>query len=116
MSRISLALLLGMTLMGAGCGYSSRNYMNGNGMPQVAQLVPPTTAPGGGAFVLTVNGTGFGTDSQVYWGMTTRPTTYVSATQVKANITADDIINVGSVQVYVHSAGANSNAATFTIQ
>jgi hypothetical protein len=116
MSRISLALLLGITLMGAGCGYSSRNYMNGNGMPQVTQLVPPTTAPGGGAFVLTVDGTGFGTDSLVYWGMTTRPTTYVSSTQVKANITADDIMNMGTVQVYVHSAGANSNAATFSIQ
>ena len=115
MLRISLALLFGITLMGAGCGYSS-NYMNGNGMPQITQLAPPTTAPGGAAFVLEVDGTGLGTDSVVYWGTTTRPTTYVSTTKVTANITAADIMNVGTVQVYVHSGGANSNAMTFTIQ
>ena len=33
-----------------------------------------------------------------------------------ADITdADDIMNAGSVQVYVHTGGANSNAMSFTI-
>ena len=116
MSRISFVLLLGITLMGAGCGYSSRNYINGNGTPQITQLAPDTATAGGAALVLTVNGTGFGTDSVVYWGMTTRTTTYVSASQVAANITMADIMNAGTVQVYVHSGGANSNAVSFTIQ
>jgi len=116
MSRISLGLLLAVTLTVAGCGYSSRNYMNGNGTLQITQLAPQNATAGGAAFVLTVNGTGFGTDSVVYWGTTTRTTMYVNATQVKANITAVDIMNVGTVQVYVHSGGANSNAVYFTIQ
>ncbi len=116
MSRISLGLLLAITLMGAGCGYGSHNYMNGNGTPKITQLSPATAAPGGTAFSLTVEGTGFGTDSLVYWGTTTRATTYDTTTQVTANITMADIMNAGTVQVYVHTGGANSNAMTFTIQ
>ena len=116
MSRISFGLLLVITLMGVGCGYSSRNYMNGNGTPKITQLMPSSTTANSGAFVLTVNGSGFGTDALVYWGTATRTTTYVSTSQVTANIMASDIMNAGTVQVYVHSGGANSNAMTFTIQ
>jgi hypothetical protein len=77
----------------------------------------PSNAPANsGAFVLQVNGSGFGTDSLVYWGTTTRTTTYVSTSQVTANVTDADVMNPGTVQVYVHSGGANSNAMTFTIQ
>ena len=115
MSRIGLGLLLGITLMGAGCGYSSHNYMNGNGMPKITQLSPSSTPHGGAAFTLTVEGTGFGADSVVYWGTMTRTTTYDSSMEVKADITAADIMNAGTVQVYVHSGGANSNAMPFTI-
>jgi len=117
MSRISFGvLLLSITLMGAGCGYGSHNYMNGNGMPRIAQLSPSNTPAGGSAFTLTITGTGFGTDALVYWGTATRTTTYNSASQITAEITAADIMNAGSVQVYVHTGGANSNAMTFTIQ
>ena len=116
MSRISLGFLLAIALMGAGCGYGSHNYMNGNGTPKITQLTPASTAAGGPAFTLTVEGTGFGTDSVVYWGTTTRATTYDTTTQVKANITLADIMNVGTVQVYVRSGGTNSNAMPFTIQ
>src|ERR1019366_6415162 len=67
MSRISFGLLLAITLIGAGCGYSSHNYMNGNGTPKITQLSPSSATASSGAFVLTVSGTGFGTDSLVYW-------------------------------------------------
>ena len=116
MSRIRLGLLLGITLMGAACGYGSHNYMNGNGMPKITQLLPSSAVANSGAFVLTVNGSGFGTDAVVYWGTATRATTYISTSQVKANITDADIMSAGMVQVYVHSGGANSNAMPFTIQ
>ena len=116
MSRISLGLLLVITLMSAGCGYGSHNYMNGNGTPTISQLTPSNTMANTGAFVLKVNGSNFGTDSLVYWGTTTRTTTYVSTSQVTADITQEDVMNPGTVQVYVHSGGANSNAMAFTIQ
>ena len=116
MSRISLGLLLGITLMSAGCGYGSHNYMQGNGIPAITQLMPGSSVANTGAFVLKVNGSNFGTDSLVYWGTTTRTTTYVSTSQVIADITDADVMNPGTVQVYVHSGGTNSNAMTFTIQ
>ena len=116
MSRISLGLLLAITLLAAGCGYGSRNYMNGNGTPKITQLTPASATAGGPAFALTLSGTGFGTDALVHWGTTTRTTTYGTTTQVTANITMADIMNAGTVQVYVRSGGANSNAMTFTIQ
>ena len=116
MSRIILGVFLAITLMGVGCGYGSHNYMTGTGMPTITQLSPSSIAAGGPAFTLTIEGTGFGTDSLVYWGTTTRTTTYVNTTQVTATIMADDIMNAGMVQVYVHTGGANSNAMSFTIQ
>jgi len=116
MSRIGLGLLLGIGLLGTGCGYGSHNYMTGTGMPMISQLSPSSAAANSGAFVLIVNGSGFGADSLVYWGTTTRTTTYVSASEVQANVTDADIMNPGMVQVYVHSGGGNSNAVTFTIQ
>jgi len=116
MSRISLGLLLAIILMAAGCGYSSHNYMNGNGMPTITELMPSSATANSGAFVLTVNGSGFGTGALVYWGTATRTTTYASTSRVTTNITDADIMNPGMVQVYVHSGGANSNAVTFTIQ
>jgi hypothetical protein len=116
MSRITLGLLLVITLVGAGCGYGSHSYMNGNGAPKIMQLSPSTTAAGGPAFTMTLGGSGFGTDSIVYWGTMTRTTTYDTTSQVTADITAADIMNAGTVQVYVHTGGTNSNAMTFTIQ
>jgi hypothetical protein len=116
MSRFSLILLLAITFVSSGCGYSSHNYMGGNGTPAVTQLSPNATPAGGPAFTLTVDGTGFGSDSLVYWGATPRATTYVSVSKVTASITETDIMNAGMVPVYVHTGGANSNAMTFTIQ
>jgi len=116
MLRVGLGFLLAITVLGVGCGYGSHNYMNGNGTPAITALSPSSTPAGGAGFVLTVKGTGFGTDAVVYWGTTTRTTTYGTAGQVSANITANDIMNPGTVQVYVHSGGANSNTMTFTIQ
>src|SRR5438445_13280786 len=101
MSRISLGLLLGIALMGAGCGYS-HNYMNGNGMPTITQLMPSSATPNSGAFVLTVNGSGFGTDALVYWGTATRTPTYVPTSKVTANITDADIMIPGVGEVYVN--------------
>ena len=86
------------------------------GTPAITQLMPDSTPAGGAAFPLVIHGTGFGTDAIVYWGTMTRTTTYNTTTEVTADITAADIMNAGTIQVYVHTAGANSNTMTFTIQ
>jgi hypothetical protein len=118
MSRITL--LLAALIFSVGCGYGSHsNYMNnsgGMGAPQIANLQPAMTAAGGQAFMLTVNGSGFGTDSVVYWNAVAQATTYLGPGQVTAAITAQDIMNSGMVPVYVRSGGRNSNTVNFDVQ
>lgn len=116
-----LAVLLGVVLFSLGCGYGSKNYnpMTGNtpttGAPAVTQLSPSSATSGGMGFVLTVNGSNFGTDSTVYWNGTPRSSTYVTANQVTAMIAAADIASKGTASVYVRSSNQNSNTVNFMI-
>lgn len=118
MQRIGL-LFLTLVMFSVACGYGSHsNYMNngGTGAPQIMQLQPTMANAGGPAFTLTVEGSGFGTDSVVYWNMVAQTTSYDSGTQVSAQITAADIMNPGMIPVYVRSGGKNSNSMDFTVQ
>lgn len=117
MSRIGL-LILAALIFSVGCGYGSHsNYMTGGmGGPQITQLQPSMAQAGSGPMTLTVTGTGFGTDSVVYWNMVAQSSSYVSGSQVTAQITAADLMNAGTVPVYVRSGGKNSNSMTFTVQ
>ena len=87
--------------------------------PTVATLQPPRVVVGSAAITLTVNGTGFTPTSIVRWNGADRPTTYVSATQLRAAIPATDLAAVGSAQVSVFAAppggGGASNAIAFAI-
>ncbi|MGH7487472.1 MAG: IPT/TIG domain-containing protein [bacterium] len=114
---MKLTVVLLLTLAAAGCGYGS-NYnsgMMGGAAPSISQLVPNTATAPGTAFVLTVNGTGFGTDSVVYWNGAVRTTMYATGKQVTAAISAADVANPGTAQVYVHTNGRNSNTMNFTV-
>src|SRR5438876_5029593 len=91
---------------------------NNNPVPTVTSLSPTSTTAGGGAFTLTVNGTNFVSGSVVQWNSSARTTTFVSATQLRATITAADIATAGTASVRVFTpapGGGNSNALTFTI-
>jgi hypothetical protein len=89
-----------------------------NPVPSIASLSPNSAVAGGAAFTLTVNGTGFVSGSVVNWNGAARTTTFVSATQLQAAITAADIAAVGSASVTVFNpapGGGTSAAASFTI-
>lgn len=85
--------------------------------PTITSLLPASANAGSAAFTLTVNGTGYDGTSVVRWNGTNRITTFVSATQLTAAITAADIAAAGSVLITVQrvSDGAISAASTFTI-
>ena len=86
-------------------------------MPATLTTLSPSSAVAGlPAFTLTVNGSNFVSGSVVRWNGTNRATTFVSATQLTAAITAADIAAAGSASVTVQNPGvAISNALTFTI-
>lgn len=64
-------------------------------VPAVSAISPNFVQAGSAAFTLTVTGTGFNTASTVNLGTTALATTYVSATQLTANVTASEIANYG---------------------
>ena len=114
-------LLLGLlgSLLTANCGgYGSKsnNMMTNPGVgPAITQLMPNTAMSGGPAFMLTVNGSNFGTDAIVYWSSTVRNTTYISGNQLMAAISASDIAMKATIPVYVRTNGQNSNTVNFMV-
>ena len=62
-----------------------------NAFPVITALSPLTVAVGSPAFKLTVNGTGFLPVSLVRWNGSDRTTTYLSSTQLVADIPATDV-------------------------
>jgi N-acetylneuraminic acid mutarotase len=90
-----------------------------NPMPVISAISPAFTSAGGAAFTLTVNGTGFTTTSTVSWGTSALVTTYVSATQLTAQVTATDIATGGiTAAITVQTpapGGGTSNSLQFEV-
>jgi len=89
-----------------------------NPAPTISGLVPNNAVAGGTAFTLTVNGTNFLSSSVVKWDGSPRTTTFVSATQITAGISATDIMAAGTAQVTVTNAapgGGTSPSTAFDI-
>lgn len=81
-------------------------------------LVPDATAPGGGDFTLTVNGTGFVSNSVVNWDGNPLPTQFVSGSRLTATVPATDIATTSTGWVTVTNpptGGGTSNLAFFSV-
>jgi hypothetical protein len=93
-----------------------------NPVPSLTSLSPNSVVLGGPSFTLTLTGTNFVADSNIIFGGNTRAATYVSSTQLQAQISADDINlykGAGQIQVTVVNpspGGGTSNAVPFTFQ
>jgi predicted dienelactone hydrolase len=98
---------------------TSAGAVTPNPVPLINQpLVPDAAKPGGAAFTLTVNGTGFVSGSVVEWNGSARATTFVGKSQLKANIFASDIAKAETASVTVVNpgpGGGRSNVAFFEI-
>lgn len=89
-----------------------------NPVPTITSISPPTVGAGTGAFVLTVNGTGFVNGSVVQFNGQNRATTFVSTTQLTAQILASDITGANTPAIRVVSpapGGGTSNEVTLTV-
>jgi uncharacterized protein (TIGR03437 family) len=89
-----------------------------NPVPQITSISPNQALEGSAGFTLTVNGTGFVSTSLVRFDGQDRPTTFVSAQQLTAQIPATDVAVAGAANVTVFSptpGGGVSNPAAFTI-
>jgi hypothetical protein len=90
-----------------------------NPVPLINQpLVPDATAPGGPDFTLTVNGTGFVSDSVVNWNGSPLTTTFISGSQLTAVVPAADIAAATTASVTVATpapGGGTSNVDFFPV-
>jgi len=89
-----------------------------NLVPGLTSLSPNTRLATQSGFTLTVNGSNFVNGSIVKFNGADRPTTFVSATQLTATISAADIASPGTPSITVVNptpGGGLSNALTFTI-
>jgi uncharacterized protein (TIGR03437 family) len=89
-----------------------------NPAPAITGISPSSATVGGVAFTLTVNGTNFVNGATVRWNGNPRTTTFVSATQLTAQIPATDIAAAGTASIIVVTpppGGGTSNALSFTI-
>ena len=85
--------------------------------PVITALSPSSASAGGAGFVLTVTGRGFVSGSVVRWNGSDRPTTFVSATELRATISTDNL-SAGTPSVRVFSplpGGGISNPLRFTV-
>jgi glycosyl transferase family WbsX len=115
--EILLAMLLAAATLGCGGGGSGSVAVT-NPIPTISALSPSTATRGGPAFTLTVNGSNFVSGAAVQWSGSPRPTTFVNAGQVTAQISADDIVVAGAENVTVVNpapGGGTSNSQTFNI-
>ncbi len=87
----------------------------GSGGPSITTLSPAAATAGGPAFALTVNGSGFPSDSVVQWNGSTLSTAFVNGTQLTASVPASLIATSGTATIQVSSSAGASNAVTFTI-
>lgn len=114
---VKLIAVLALSLVAVGCGYGSNyNMMTGGpAAPRITQLSPMGVSANSGPVTLTVTGSNFTSSAVVYWDTSTLPTTYKSTTQLTAAVSASMVANTGSVSIYVHDAGGNSNSMMFDI-
>ncbi|HEX8816620.1 MAG TPA: FG-GAP-like repeat-containing protein [Terriglobales bacterium] len=76
-------------------------------------LVPDATSPGGAAFTLTVNGTGFVSGSVINWNGSPLTTTFVSQSQLTATVPAANIANPTTASITVSSPGTPASNVQF---
>jgi hypothetical protein len=121
--KFSLIILL--TVIAAGCGGYGSNSMPVTGAASnISTLVPNNTGTGAPAFTMTINGTGFSTNSVIFFNNVAEPTTFVSATQIMAMIPSTAVAATGTMPVFVRvttgggiygPTSQNSNTVNFTV-
>jgi hypothetical protein len=89
-----------------------------NSVPTTSSISPSSVQVGSGGFTLTVNGTNFVTGATVLLNGTARPTTFVSSTQLTAQIFVGDVASAGSFGVNVSNpppGGGSSTSIAFGV-
>lgn len=95
---------------------SNTNTLQVASGPTITTLSPTSAVAGGAAFTLTVTGTNYQSGAVVIFNGTNLATTFVSGTQLTAQVTPGQIANAGTATVVVRNPDTQqSTAANFNI-
>jgi 6-phosphogluconolactonase (cycloisomerase 2 family) len=83
-----------------------------NPAPMISSVLPSSVTAGSAGFTLQVNGVNFVPGASVYFGGQARATTFVSSTQLNAQIFASDILAGGTGVVFVFNPLPGGGAST----
>src|SRR5579862_9770299 len=113
-SRVVMTFLLALLLVPFSLARGSANPV-----PQVSSPLEPSAAvPGSAAFTLKVTGAGFIGSSVVRWDQTALVTTFVTASQLTAEVPASAVATAGTALVSVVNptpGGGTSNPVPFEV-
>lgn len=82
-----------------------------NAALSLTKVSPTSVTAGNTAFTQTVFGTGFDVTSVVQWNGSSRTTTFVSTTELLAQISATDVASVATANVTVTKSGSSPTSA-----
>jgi len=89
--------------------------MSSNPAPTITAISPNTAAWNGPAFTLTVNGSGFVSGSTVLWNGYPRTTTFVSSSELTAQIPATDTLAAGTQAITATNLSGTSSSLPLTV-
>ena len=90
-----------------------------NPVPVLSSIAPASAPQGAAPFTLTVTGSNFMSNSTVRWKGSNRATSFVSVTQLRAQILASDLQAAGTADITVFTpipGGGTSAVQTFTVE
>jgi hypothetical protein len=88
----------------------------GGPMPSLSGMAPLSVIAGGPGFDLQITGSGFSPEATVRWNGADRPTTFLSSRQLRAHISAADLLGPANALLTVSNLGvAASNALQFEV-
>lgn len=93
--------------------------INSTLIPRISDITPNAIDQKEKGFLMIVKGSDFADGSVVRFNRIAKPTTFISTTELWAEIPASDILNEGEYEVYVDNTamgGKLSNAAMFKIK
>jgi hypothetical protein len=116
-SLVSLSVCLGVsiaiTACGGGSGSSTTTSTQPAAQPPVVSSISPTKVTAGADnTALTVNGSNFTSSTVIQVGQTTEPTTFVSASQVTAQLPANQLAAAGTLSVIAENGSLSSASGT----
>jgi hypothetical protein len=119
----SLALVIVLSGCSGGGGPSpatteQTTVPQNNPAPAISSISPSSALVGASSTTVTITGSGFVQGSTVEWNQSSRPTTFVSSTQLQVTVTSADLANAGTAQISVVNpspGGGISGAAGFAI-